>query len=148
MKIAKAFVGPNYDLYRQVNDLRSDEKWLEIIDLARGELEYNKDLFVLGRLMESLCIYYGMEGFKEAMELFKDIDMYMDSMPEKEIERIYTWINTSFWYSVFKNEHLIQEANKVPILKEMLLFIPDELNIMRQMIQSYIMNHMAEDTCE
>lgn len=138
MKIAEKFEKPNLDLYRTINELRMDGKWNEVISICKEDLERNKDIFVLARLLEGLCIQFGVFGFQKSIEILSDIDFNIPNMNPSEITRIFLWLKNSLWQAVFQHKDLNSLSNKTYILRSMLDAIPAKLSEFQDPILTYI----------
>jgi hypothetical protein len=140
-------INKNVDLYRDLNNLRMDEKWNDLIILCNHQWKPNikfesNDFFILGRLMEGLCIQNSMNGFMESIKLLQYINYRDDSYDnlDNNDRKIIMWINNNLWQWVFYDKNM-QIPNKIEILQTMLRIIPTNWITIRTPITQYISNN-------
>lgn len=145
----------NFELYRNINNLRIDEKFDELIELCKKELiqmnpnNQNIDnfdfLFIIGRFVETLCIKFGLDGFIQSIDILKKINYTNDWKNQsqiKENQKIIIWLNDTLWQFLFQNENIqIYNSNRLQILINMLQHIPKSWINIRKPIINYIKNN-------
>lgn len=139
--IANFYTTPHYDLYRRINELKTLNKWQEIIDLSTTELSVNCDLFILARLMEALCVQNGIDGLSESFDIMNSCNDTMFDTQNPEYHRIMSWIDNYLWFSIFKNTDFLKNDHKCQLLENLINKIPPSLVIMKSSILYYIESH-------
>jgi hypothetical protein len=129
----------NEEVYREINDLKNQQNWKEMIKLCEETLKNKEDFFITARMMEALVSENGFDGLFQSIEIFNKYKHNIKEDSKFDLSIMF-WIKNNLFFKILNNGKVnkLSFTEKSQKTEEFLKFIPEELEAMKVPIIKYL----------